>query len=610
MGGKGTDRHGEGAGPAGRRWRVLLLALFLLALALRGISILEAADSPYHRHLVLDAATYHRIAVRGDPREPFWQPPLYPWFLRAVYRLAGGPAPAAARGVQAALGALSAVLAALLAARFVSRRWALLAGLLVALWGPLVYFDGEILPASLAAFLLLALTLLVSAPGRWGRLPAAIPPLVSGLLLGIGGVLLPSLALAGGLLLLWGWRTRGWRWALVFAAAAWLPILPVAARNARFDEGRVLVSWNGGVNFYIGNHRDYPETIGIRPGIRWGHLVEQPRCRGGARTRAEEDAWFWRAGLGEIAAAPGRWLAHLAEKVGETWNRREIGRNREIYDAREESVVLRVLLQPWGLPFLLLAALVPASVSAAIRRRAIPWPVLLAALGVLAVSLVFFPTARYRAPALPLLIVLAVAGLPHLRVRDAVAGAVGLALAFAPVGIPRIPRSETFYEIAVDLDQDGKPGEALRFFEQAEALDPRNPDILLSHGLALVKTGREEEGRRLLERAAALDPGADLAWQALGVYWRRHGDVAKARECLERAVAADPCNRRAHALLADLYLDLGRPDDARRELAEARRVHPRPDRTVLRVSRRYEALLRRLHGDRRPSTGRAGTDSE
>jgi len=608
MGARTSDERTD-RGVARRRRLLLLAALFVLALVVRLAAIAEAADSPYHRHLVLDAATYQRIAVRGDPREPFWQPPLYPWFLRGVYRVAGGPSPVTARVVQAFLGALAAVLAVLLAARFTSRRWALVAGLAVALWGPLVYFDGEILPASLATFLLLLLVLVVTGPQRWGRLPAAVPPLVAGLLLGVGGVLLPSLALPGGLLLLWGWRAHGWRWALVFGVAAWLPILPVAARNARFDEGRVLVSWNGGVNFYIGNHRDYPETVGIRPGIRWGHLVEQPRCRGGARTRADEDAWFWRAGLREIAAAPAAWLGHLAEKVGETWNRREIGRNREIYDSRGESLVLRVLLQPWGWPFLLLAALVPAALSALLRERKVPWGVLLPAVGVLLVSLVFFPTARYRAPALPLLLVIAAAGLPRLRPRDAAAGVLGLALAFAPVGIPRIPRSETFYEIGVDLSQDGHPGQALPFFERAEEEEPGNADVLLAHGLALLETGREEEGRRLLERAAKIEPRADIAWQALGVYWRRHGNVVEARRCLERAVRADPCNRRAHALLADLYLDLGRLEDARRELARARAVHPRPDGTVLRVSRRLEALLRRIEARPPGERPRTGADS-
>ena len=431
-----------------RRWRLLLLGVFLLALAVRIAILLEGAGAPYHRFLVLDAATYHRIALAGDPSEPFWQPPLYPWFLRGLYALAGGPSPTLARLVQALAGALTAVMTALIARRFAGPAPAAAAGVAIALYAPLATLDAELLPASLATGLVTAfvLTLLSPAgggsPGWWRRL--RLP--VAGALLGAAGILLPPLGLPAALALAWLVRREGWRPALLVGLIALVPVAGVTLRNRSYERSLVPVSWNGGTNLWIGNNPDYPETVGIRPGVRWTRLMEAPRCESGAATRAAESAWFAARARAFALADPLQFAGNLIWKAAAAVSAREIGRNRDDYDARDESTRRAAPALAVGLPVhRALPARGGGNRGARARPRdaralAAPLLPLLVALGVLAVSVVFFPSARYRAPAIPMLVVLAAAGLPRARahaVAAAAAGAAALALTLVPHGIRR-----------------------------------------------------------------------------------------------------------------------------------------------------------------------------
>nr|MCU0253236.1 tetratricopeptide repeat protein [Acidobacteriota bacterium] len=353
-------------------------------------------------------------------------------------------------------------------------------------------------------------------------------------------------------------------------------------------------------NVWIGNNPDYPETVGIRPGVRWTRLMEAPRCEGGATTRAAESAWFTAQARQFALADPLRFGGNLFRKAAATVSAEEIGRNRDDYDARDESLVVRLLLWPWGFPFVLLFPLAAAgTAAAAARARAqpgggpFPWLPLLVACGVLAISVVFFPSARYRAPAIPMLVVLVAAGLPSVRRHVAVAagaGAAALALSLLPHGIPPIPAAETLYEIAVDLDMDGRPVDALPFLAQAARAAPDNPDIALYLGLVLGKLERADEARAQLERAVTLAPETDAGWQALAVYWQRRGDRARARAMIEKAVEVNGCNRRARALYAQVLMDAGEYAAARRQLDEAERVYPRPDPFVARARQRLAQL--------------------
>lgn len=590
----GKERAGEGRGGAAamgtRRFALLLLGLFLVALVVRVGFVWQSADSDYYQRLVLDSATYHRIAVDGDPPEPYWQPPLYPWFLRGVYSLVGQPSPLFVRYLQAFLGAFGVVLLGLLVRRFGSPQAALIAAGAAALAGSLIYFDGELLPASLAALLVLAWLLILAWPGREGSGWKLARPAVAGLILGLLGLLLPSMAVAGGLVLLWLWRREGVIAALVLALAAAIPILPVTIRNQTYEPDLVPVSWNGGINFWIGNNPDFPETVNIRPGTRWGHIVERPRCEGGARTRARESQWFFREGLSYITSRPLSWMGDELRKAVATLSAMEIGRNRNLYDAREESWLMWLLLPRFGIPFLVIFPAFAAGLAALWRRRELPWLLLLTVAGILVVSVIFFPTARYRAPALPLMIAVAALGLRHLRWTDGAVAVIALGLSLFPSGIPQIPRSETYYEIAVDLSQGGKPAESLPLYERALELDPDNADIHLAYGLALGKMGQAEAGQEHLERAVQLDPEADFAWLALGGIYRGEQNLDKARQMLEKAVEADPCNPRHRASLAQVLMDQGLYRAAREQLEEARRRYPRRDRLVERAAERLERL--------------------
>src|SRR5262245_46591979 len=90
-----------------------------------------------------------RIAA-GDwlGTDAFYQAPLYPYALGVLFR-AVGVSIDAARIAQAACSSLACVLVAVAGARFFGRKTGLVAGALLALYPPSIFFDGHIQKSSL-----------------------------------------------------------------------------------------------------------------------------------------------------------------------------------------------------------------------------------------------------------------------------------------------------------------------------------------------------------------------------------------------------------------------------------------------------------------------------
>src|ERR1700722_2542755 len=101
--------------------RRLLLVVFAVGLAVRLMYAWQIRDLPTQHKLVMDAQHYDELArqILDDgwvPRQAFYQAPLYPYLLAAVYA-GSGRSLLAVRLLQCLAGALAAVFAAIAAAR-------------------------------------------------------------------------------------------------------------------------------------------------------------------------------------------------------------------------------------------------------------------------------------------------------------------------------------------------------------------------------------------------------------------------------------------------------------------------------------------------------------
>ncbi len=188
--------------------RRFLLALFLFALLLRwGFVAAYGASAPvagWGDDADYDAIARHLVLDHGY--ENHWFPPGYPLFLAALYGLAG-PSLAAARLVQAALGAATCCLLYLIGRDLVSPAAGRLAGLLLAVYPGHVYMAWRLMAETLFV-LLVALS--VAAALALARRGGAARAAALGLALGASVLVKSNLLVLPPVLLLWvaldGWR--------------------------------------------------------------------------------------------------------------------------------------------------------------------------------------------------------------------------------------------------------------------------------------------------------------------------------------------------------------------------------------------------------------------
>ena len=446
----------------------------------------------------------------------------------------------------------------------------LLAGIGAALCGPLIFFDGELLPASLAAFVdLLALVVLLRVwrrPSRWGFLGA-------GAAFGVGALAVPTVltfAVAVPIVLLWrAPRRQGLIWAGAFALGVVLAIAPVAWRNWAIGGDGVGISYNAGINLYIGNNPDYAETVAIRPGWEWDELVTQP-ARAGIERPSAKSAYFAERAWDYIKGDPTGWLGLMGHKLGAFWHGDERGRNQPIYFWRTYSNVLSASLWKAGIafPFGLVAPLALWGMLLSLRRIGPTWPLLFVlsyCLGVVA----FFVAARYRVPVLPVLLVFAAYGLWALwdwvragRWRSLGLGlAVCLAFAFAAnshlAPMDMEGDAAIHYNLGNAYAEAGDKERALAAFERAVAEDPEYWQAWLNLGGVKAALGDLIGGGEIFARVAQKAPRQVEPWMNLAHVRIMQRDLEGAFSCYESALAANPKLLPAYVEMIRLYGQMG-----------------------------------------------------
>ena len=568
------------------------LGILVVALLLRLLHAWQMASSPLYDEPAVDGMTYvaHAEALAagdwlGRDRPAFWQPPLYPYVLGLVKAALPDSFFHAVRWIQALWGALACALTCLLGARLFSPRVGLAAGLAAALCGPLIYFDGEILPASLATVLGLSGLLLLLRALRRGTPGAFVP---AGLVYGLAALAVPTVLGFCLLAALWiAWKGPSLRAAALFLLAIAAAILPVAWRNHAIGGDRVLISYNSGINFHIGNSADHDRLVKIRPGWEWDDLVAEP-VKAGIVGRSERSAWFWKQALEYMREEPLDYLALQARKSLRLLDGHEEGRNQDIYYWRHYSGVLAATL--WkrvvAFPFGLVAPLALLGLALAVHRRGLD-PTTLFVLAYAAGVVAFFPTSRYRAPLLPVLLVLAAHAAWWLwdRLREgryrravpAVAAAAGVGLVGNLGAGPMDMAGDAaiHYNIGQAHSRQGRAAEAGEALARAVELDPAYWQAWNDLGTIHARQGDAAGAAAIFERVTRARPDRPEPWVNLAHSRRALGRLDEAVPAYERALSASGHLAALYAELMHLHLERGDPDAARQTLDEA--LERRPD---------------------------------
>jgi 4-amino-4-deoxy-L-arabinose transferase-like glycosyltransferase len=536
------------------------MGIFALALVVRIIYLAEISKSPTFRVSIIDSATYDEharalLSTGAFGPQFFWQGFFYPFFLAIVYMLTSGSM-LAARIVQVVLGSLLCVGVCGLGSKIFNRRTGFAAGLIAALYGPLIFYDVEILDSGFSAIWALVLVLLVlraeSAKGVW-----------LGFLLGLCGALsvitrgtfLPFFV-AACVWLVYAWRRGAAKWSVIGARAGLvvagflLVAIPVASLCQKATTHFNFLAESGPINLYIGNNPDAEKTIMIRPGAEWRELTRLPMVKG-SMSDAEDRKVFSRLFLDYVKSEPGSYVKGLVEKKIQFLSSRELPRNDDIYIARKYSRLLSILVWKagrFGFPFGLVLPLALVGIVRYLRR--IPIPMYLFLILYPAAIIAVFVSARYRMPLIPILAVPAAAGIVYLL--DALRSGRWIAAA-ATIGA---------IAVVAGASSAAGPFPVEKYNYEAEM-----HSIV---GFELMKEKQLPAAVEQFNEALRLDPGWGDAHKYLGLIMSDERRPAEAAEHLRKALAAEPDSYLLRYYLGITLLNLGRTDEALQYLEDAR----------------------------------------
>lgn len=250
--------------------------IVLLGLIFRLIYFFETEGTPFFTHLYSDSKIYFdwasSIITSGDwvGTETYFMSPIYPYFL-ALLKTLSNQTITIVRLIQVIVSSLNIWIIFLIARKIHSPKAGYAASILASVYSIFIFYSGAILAETFQTFVVSILILLLvnvvvfenvdkleKTADRW---------LTIGLLLGVSALFRGNILLffVGAL----GWMIIHYRGSvklkailkpalIYFIFGTAVPILMVTTRNYLVSNELVLITSNGGINFYIGNNSSAP----------------------------------------------------------------------------------------------------------------------------------------------------------------------------------------------------------------------------------------------------------------------------------------------------------------------------------------------------------------
>ena len=551
--------------------------MFCVALLARLVVLSELSALPLFRTPQLDSREYYewaRILASGTFVWPvaITHGPGYPVFLAVTLYVFGGSL-TAARILQSILGAMTCRFVFAIGRKYYGERAGNAAGILLALYGPLILIDVSILGEGLLLCLITAGV--YCATRRW--------PVASGVLLGMAVIVRPTAIVALPVLAVLLWR----RQAVMLIATFTVVVLPIVLIHRNESGGLQPIQARAGLNLYQGVSPLRTGTASARLGRGWEQLAHEP-ARLGLRGAAE-DRYYMQKAAREIRQMPMQFAALLVSKAIWLTQNVEIRDSHSFYFFRAQAPLLKI-----AIPFAVLFGLAVAGMYKAFNKELFALVVLfsLTVVGLMAGY-------RYRMPVVPFLAIFAGAAIVRIRARDVAAVAVcACALSFVRPHPASHNMAEEWDLTALAQLQENDVAGARRSYERALAEDPRW--VRAVGGLATIAVHEQhlDEAARLVDRALKLDRDYADGHYLAGLIAELRGDAAGAAREYGTTVRLQPDRTAALEKYAEASAATGAVAKARaayaRLLALADRrfvVMPDSERTrvYLRIGELYAA---------------------
>jgi tetratricopeptide (TPR) repeat protein len=574
-------------------------AIFLFALVIRLVYLYEIIDQPIISILLGDAESYDAwaqdIVLKGWIGDrTFYQAPFYPYFLALIYTI-GGRDFILVRLAQILIGSASCVLLASAGARFFNKKTGLVAGGLLALYAPAVFFDLLLQKAILGMFFMCLLLFFLSrTTGRPGRQRQPGTWLLIGACLACFALVRENALIlipAVGVWMIIVFKNDGWQRTLVkgllLCIGLCLVFFPVTLRNYVVGGEFVLTTSQLGPNFYIGNNR---AATGFYEPLVEGHSdwkFERSDAKELAETALGEeltpnqisDYWLNKA-VKDIRENPLRWLRLMGKKWLLVWNSIESSDSESIYAHYRFSRLLSVLGQVFHFGVLLPVAILGICLSW--QNRTHVWGLVWLWLCFAGSVALFFVFARYRHPMNAITLLFAASGLTcachlfaekHFKplvvgVLTAIPFAIGAhwplvskARMEAPthfnIGYEmerrnQLDAAKDAYLLSVAIDSNtlaynnlgmvtakqGHPEDALVYFSEAVKAKPNNWSARVNLGIVLAQMGRKAEAIEQYKEVVRNEPDYNPSlYYNIACYYAVEGQLIRGVEWLKKAVS-------------------------------------------------------------------------
>jgi tetratricopeptide (TPR) repeat protein len=538
---------------------VWYIIIFIVALSLRLLYFFQSKSAdPLFSNPIMDALYHHEWAVsivrdNWIGTSSFFRAPLYPYFLAMIYKLFGINM-IAPRLVQIFMGSGSCLLTQYVGTRVYNKKIGICAGFIAAAYPLFIYFDNELLIPTLFIFLfMLGFAVLVR---RDLNHISGVSWFSAGILWGCAAIARPNILLFLVVMLVWIFRTikKQARKAVLFCVLGIsIIVLPVTLRNYLVSREFVLIAWQGGTNFYIGNNPYSDGYTAIIPGTRktwWGgyndakYLAEN--AEGRPLTNAEIDQYWLKQGIDFITSQPLRALGLFVKKAYLFFGGLELSNNRDIYFFSHLTYLKFLLIRapmfqfPFGVLFPLALTGIFIFFTRSKQNLADPHQhkaikIILIYIACYAVSFIlFFVCARYRVPLVPFFAIFGSAAIFYLarqltqrKFRTCLTPAVIFVISY------------------------------LFFNANPYRVVQKNPALNYNTmGVAFKQQGNIHKAVECYKKAIESEPDQAEAYYNLGNVFAESHDLTTAKKLFEQAIALSPRDARAHNNLGNIYFEI------------------------------------------------------